>query len=63
MNTKTNGDQYSPEETARRRDDAIRRALNTPPTPHKEMVGKAGAPNRGRPKRRSSPVDKRKDQA
>lgn len=33
-------DEYSNEETARRRDDAIRRALNTPPKPQKEMVGK-----------------------
>jgi hypothetical protein len=33
--------QYSDEEIARRRDDAIRRALNTPPKPHKEMVGKS----------------------
>jgi hypothetical protein len=55
--------EYSPEETARRRDEAIRRALNTPPTPQKEMVGKVGAPNRGRPKRRSRPVDQGKDQA
>jgi hypothetical protein len=59
----TENDQYSPEETARRRDEAIRRALNAPPTPQKEMVGKVGAPNRGRPKRRSSPIDKGKDQA
>jgi hypothetical protein len=56
-------DQYPPAETARRRDEAIRRALNTPPTPQKEMVGKVGAPNRGRPKRRSSPADKGQDQA
>jgi hypothetical protein len=55
-------EQYSPEETARRADEAIRRALNTPPTPQKEMVGKVGAPNRGRPKRGSRPVDKGKDQ-
>jgi hypothetical protein len=59
----SDNDQYSPEETARRRDAAIRRALNTPPTPQKEIVGKTGAPNRGRPKRRSRPVDKGKDQA
>jgi hypothetical protein len=56
-------DQYSPEETARRADEAIRRALNTPPTPQKEMVGRVGAPNRGRPKRGSGPVYKGKDQA
>ncbi len=34
-------DQYTEEETARRRDDAIRRALNTPPRPLKEFVGKS----------------------
>jgi hypothetical protein len=56
-------DDYSPEETARRADEAIRRALNTPPTPQKEMVGKVGAPNRGRPRRGSRPVDKVQDQA
>ena len=32
---------YSDEETARRRDNAIRRALNTPPKPLKEFVGKS----------------------
>ena len=53
---------YSDEETARRFDAAIRRALNTPPTPQKEMVGKIGAPNRGRRKRRSRPVDEGQDQ-
>jgi hypothetical protein len=63
MSETRDDDHYSPEETARRRDEAIRRALNTPPTPQKEMVGKVGAPNRGRPKRRSGPVDKGKDQA
>ena len=31
---------YSDEEAARRFDAAIRRALNTPPTPQKEMVGR-----------------------
>jgi hypothetical protein len=34
-------DHYTEEETARRRDDAIRRALNTPPKPLKEFVGKS----------------------
>lgn len=37
---------YSPEETARRRDEAIRRALNTPPKPQSEMVGKSGRKRR-----------------
>jgi hypothetical protein len=30
---------YTPEEIARRRDDAIRRALNTPPKPNSAYVG------------------------
>jgi hypothetical protein len=60
--TRDESDEYSPEETARRRDEAIRRALNTPPTPQKEMIGKVGAPNRGR-RRQSRSVDKGKDQA
>jgi hypothetical protein len=29
-------DHYTKKETARRRDEALRRALNTPPTPHKK---------------------------
>jgi hypothetical protein len=36
------GDSYTPEETARRRDETIRRMLATPPTPHSEMkIGKS----------------------
>lgn len=36
------GDQYSEAETIRRRDEAVRRALNTPPKPYKDSkVGKA----------------------
>jgi len=48
-------EQYSPEETARRRDEAIRRALNTPPKPQKEIAGKSG----GAPRRRSRPIKKK----
>jgi hypothetical protein len=33
-------DQFTEEEIARRRDAAIRRALNTPPKPTKELLGK-----------------------
>jgi hypothetical protein len=34
-------EQYSDEETARRRDDALKRALSTPPKHHSEMkIGK-----------------------
>jgi hypothetical protein len=46
-------DQYSPEETARRRDEAIRRALNTPPKPQKEISGKSGRPRKRSPRSRS----------
>jgi hypothetical protein len=48
-------DQYSPEETARRRDEAIRRALNTPPKPHKEIAGKS----RRSPRKGSRPIEKK----
>jgi hypothetical protein len=37
----TSGD-ADDDEISRRRDDAIRRALNTPPKPGKEMLGKTG---------------------
>jgi hypothetical protein len=43
-------DQYSPEETKRRMESAISRALNTPPKPHSKMVGKG---KRGRGKEKS----------
>jgi hypothetical protein len=33
-------DELSPEEIARRRDAAIRRALNTPHSPTKDLIGK-----------------------
>jgi hypothetical protein len=37
----TDDKNYSDEETAQRRDAAIRRALNTPPKPLKDYVGKS----------------------
>ena len=40
MSANQTDDHYSPEETVRRRDDAIRRALNTPPKPNSEYAGK-----------------------
>lgn len=51
-------DQYSPEETERRRDEAIRRALDTPPKPQKEIIGKSGRPSRKR-RPRSRSVEKK----
>jgi hypothetical protein len=56
-------EQFSEDEIAHRMERGIRRLLNTPPRPQKEMVGKVGASNRGRPRRQSRPVDKGKDQA
>jgi hypothetical protein len=41
METKRSDDQYSEQETAERRDAAIKRMLATPPKPHSEMkIGK-----------------------
>jgi hypothetical protein len=36
-------------EIVRRRDEAIRRALNTPPKPQKDMLGKSGRKPKERP--------------
>jgi len=55
MTEKQSDDQYSPEETVKRRDEAIRRALNTPPKPQKEIAGKSGRPRR----KRSRSVEKK----
>lgn len=38
------GDKYSNEETARRRDEVIRRMANTPPQPAKPRPSKKGKP-------------------
>jgi len=40
MDAKHRDDESSPEEIAHRRDAGLLRALNTPPKPHSEMVGK-----------------------
>jgi hypothetical protein len=42
---RSDGDQYSPEETQRRFEAAVRVALRTPPKPHSEM--KIGKRNKG----------------
>jgi hypothetical protein len=51
-------EQYTPEEIARRRDEAIRRALNTPPKPQSEIVGKSGRTRKKRPPAKSRSVEK-----
>jgi len=38
------GQDYSEQEAARRRDNALRRALSTPPKPHKPTVKKKASP-------------------
>jgi len=38
--SKTHSDEFSADEIALRMNNAVRRALNTPPKPLKEMVGK-----------------------
>jgi hypothetical protein len=37
----SNDDQFSDEEAARRRDEVVKRMLNTPPQPRKQDSGKA----------------------
>ena len=63
MSDQGSDDQYSDEEAERRAREAIRRSFEMPHKTQKEMVGKVGDPNRGRPRRGSRPVDKGKDQA
>lgn len=50
--SKTPADQYSDKETKARMDAALRRALTTPPKPHKDIAGKgAKSPKRKTKKR------------
>ena len=51
-------DQFSPEETARRRDDAIRRALDTPPSRTANMSARVSVPRCVPRVESRSPVDK-----
>jgi len=45
-------DHLPEKEIVRRRDEAIRRALNTPPKPHKDMVAERQT-KRGKPTRKT----------
>ena len=62
MGDQKDDEQYSDEEAARRATEALRRSLTMPRRTQKEMIGKVGAPNRGRP-HRSRPVDEGDDKA
>lgn len=42
MHKDTTADQYTPEEAQHRRDEVVKRMLNTPPKPHKEQKKKTG---------------------
>jgi hypothetical protein len=44
MDAKQSDDQYTPEETARRRDAVVKAMINTPPTPRKPLGKKAKRP-------------------
>lgn len=59
MKNQSKAEEYSAEETAKRRDDAIRRALEMPHKLQKEMIGKSG---RSSPRRRSDLTKKSKKQ-
>lgn len=63
MSKQSDDEQYSDEEAAQRATEALRRSLTMPRRTQKEMVGKVGGPNRGRPRRGSRPVDQGKDKA
>jgi hypothetical protein len=52
MSGRKSDEQYSPEETARRRDEVIRRMANTPPQPHIK------SPIRRPKKKKSTAVDR-----
>lgn len=54
MSNKSDEQDYSPEEATRRMNEALRRALTTPPKPQKEIVGKTSKAM----KRRRTPNDK-----
>jgi hypothetical protein len=55
MNDSSNElDTYSDEETARRRDEALRRALNTPPQPKPTRKAKLEKDEKGAEKRKGS---------
>lgn len=45
-------DQYSDAEAERRATNALRRALNTPYRPQRDMVGKTGQVSKAKPKRK-----------
>jgi hypothetical protein len=58
MGSKPSNDQYSDEEATRRMNDALRRALTSPPKPHSEMkIGKRKAKASTSPEKRPADQD------
>lgn len=53
---KPEGDEYSDEEATRRMNEALRRALTTPPKRQKEMVGKSGKSSKREPPKKDKAV-------
>jgi len=49
--SKSDSDQYSDKETKARMDAALRRALTTPPKPHKDIAGKGRKSPNGKAKK------------
>jgi hypothetical protein len=53
MKRDATGEHFSPEETARRRDDAITRALSTPPKHYEQYKGKSTKESSQKPSARA----------
>jgi hypothetical protein len=50
MSAKQSDEKYSEQEAAKRRDETLRRMINTPPTPHKKPPEKPTPAKKRKPK-------------